>query len=149
MSFVNLLANDIWSEADIVKKCEDIVHAEFPLIEENILHRKVTAATIGSYSLTPEETQQLGEYKSVCERAKQEGIQARLDMTLLYQIMEYENAFYRLQQPIVEPIVEDDVTINQEEVDVDSEERDAAQIILGNGSEEVIYWFEQRNPVID
>ena len=47
MSFVNLFSNDIWSDADITRRTEAMVHSVTPAFEETILTRKVMAASMG------------------------------------------------------------------------------------------------------
>ena len=148
MSFINLLANDIWTDADITRRTESMVHSEFPLEEENILHRKVTGSMGGMYQLTEDEQRSLQRYTQLCEYAKQEGIAARNDMALLLRVFELENANLRLHQPIVEPILDESGNvINQEEIDNDTKERYDAQEIMNNASPEEMDVFNLRNPV--
>lgn len=150
MSFINLLSNDIWSDQDITRRTESMVHAEFSLEEENILHRKVTGSISGLYELSLEEQQQLARYTEICEIAKQEGIAARNDMTLLLNVFEVEKAKERLSLPVVEPVLDEEGNItNQEEIDNDIQERNDAQITIDNATEEELQLIELRKPVIE
>lgn len=112
MSFVNLLANDIWSEVDIINRTEAMIAAEYPAQIAGVLSRKVTAATLGAYTLTDEEKQHLVHYTDVCVYAAAEGVAARQDMALLLEVVAYEanpelelspaaQAVYNLRHPEV------------------------------------------------
>lgn len=150
MSFINLLANDIWSDADITNKTEAIIHSKFSVLEENILNRKVTGVLIGSYVMSPEEELQLQRYKEFSERAKQEGIDARNDMALLLRVFELEKAYSRLNLPVVEPEYDEDGNIlNQEQLDIDLEERSVAQEVVDSATEEEQELYLLRNPFVE
>lgn len=149
MSFINLLSNDIWTEADITKRTEAIVHSEFSLEEENILHRKVTGSITGLYQLTGEEQRDLQRYTEICELAKQEGIVARKDMALLLKVFDLESAD-RILKRIVEPMLDEEGNvINQEEIDLDAQEKVIAQETMNNAASEEMDLFNLRNPVIE
>ena len=77
MSFINLLVNDVWSEADIVNRTEALISSEFSPNVVAILNRKVTAATIGQYVLTASEQAEVGRYAAVCNAAALAGNEAR------------------------------------------------------------------------
>lgn len=147
MSFIDLMSNTIWSEADIVRRTEEIIHGQFSREAENIINRKVTGAMLKVYTPTAEEQAELIHYAEVCEQARLAGVQARADMALLYQIMDTERHLARLAQPVVDPVVDElgDV-VNQAEVDVDVAERAQAQSAVDAASPEVMQWVEVRNP---
>jgi hypothetical protein len=90
MSFVNLLADDVWSEADIVARTEAIVRSQFSAIDEQILNRKVTGQMLRQYTLTEDEQAELGAFAAATEAARQQGDTARADMALLAQAMDVE-----------------------------------------------------------
>lgn len=93
MSFINMLGNDVWNESDIVNRTEATIASEFSPATTAILNRKVTAATIGQYTLTDEEQLEVSRYAEVCRMAAAEGVAARKDMALLQTVLDYESAF--------------------------------------------------------
>jgi hypothetical protein len=143
-SFINLLANDIWSDADITRRTEAMVRSEFSLEAETILNRKVAGISLNQYTPTPEDLAEMARFKEVVDAAQAAGVAARADMALLSETLVYEvakkrlaqttlqDAWDRLQLPEVEPIVDEetDEVINQAEVDQDKAERAAAQQIV-------------------
>lgn len=92
MSFIDMMANHRWSEADIVNRTEAIIASEFPPVEVEIINRIVTAAAAGIYQLTEEEETKVNYYNVVCLLAREEGEAARADMALLAQALDYEDA---------------------------------------------------------
>ena len=91
-SFINMMANDVWSDVDIVHRTEAMIASEFSTSATAILNRKVTAATIGQYTLTEAEQLEIARYAQVCHAAAAEGIEARKDMALLQSALNYEKA---------------------------------------------------------
>lgn len=96
MSFIDLLGDVVWSEADITARTEALVHAEFSVQEETILNRKVTGAVLGQWQMTQQEQGDLLRYAAVCLQAKQAGVAARADNALLRQALAVEAALRRL-----------------------------------------------------
>lgn len=147
MSFINLLANDVWSDLDITNKTEAMIRAEFSVQAEMILNRKVVGNLTNSYELTEDDQAELARYKAVVEAARLEGIVARADMALLNKVFELEAADQRLKKPTVEPVIENEVVVNQADVDADSAERSVAQSVLDSATEDELSVFVLRNPV--
>lgn len=146
-SFVNMFSNDVWSEADIVRRTEAIIHGQFSPEQETILNRKATGAALGQYALTPDEQAELARYAQVSEAARLEGNAARADMALLLQVFEVEAAERRLAQPVVEPELDEDGNVtNQDVIDADEADRTAAQAAVDAASPEVMQWVEARRP---
>lgn len=143
-SFINLMANDVWSEADIVRHTEAMIYSQFSREQESILNRKATGAALGQYELTTSEMADLARYAQVTEDARQAGNAARQDMALLLQVLEVESAMRRLALPEVEP-----VEGNEAEVEQDQADRQAAQDTIDNASPEVMAVVEMRNPPIE
>ena len=147
MSFIDLMANDIWSEADIVRRTEAMIYSQFSREQEAILNRKATGAALGQYELTPAEQADLVRYSQVSDAARQAGDAARADMALLLQVFAVEAAERRLDQPAVEPETDEQGNVtNQDELDADEQERAAAQDVIDNASPEVMAVIEQRRP---
>lgn len=100
MSFVNLMADDRWSEADIVRRTEALIASEFPPEAQAILNRKATGAALGAYTLTPQDQADLQHFTSVSLVAQQAGIEARAQMALLGRVLDAEQG--------IAPLAEDD-----------------------------------------
>ena len=148
MSFVDLMGYDIWTEADILKRTESIVRSQFSLDEETILNRKFQGATLGQYVLTEADLNEMHRFKEIVSYSQQEGISARADMVLLTKVLQIEPSFLRLRLPLVEFQYDDEGNIlNQEAIDLDMQEREAAQQIVDSASTEVLDLCNFRNPV--
>jgi len=89
-SFINLLASDVWSEADIVSRTEAMIAGAFPNVE--ILKRKVTGMMLGQYQLTADEQAEFGAYAALSFQAGALADAARADMALLADAMAVEAA---------------------------------------------------------
>jgi len=119
-----------------------MVRSVMPLADELVLNRKVQGAALGEYTLTPEDQAQMALLAQAGLAAQQAGIEARQQMALLLEVFEAEVAerrlaqpalqecWDRLQQPVVDPIEEDGVVVNQDDVDLDAQERDEAQQVI-------------------
>ena len=141
--FVDLMASDIWSDADITNRTEAVIASEFSPNEVAILNRKATGAALGQYQLNPEEVAQIARYAEAGEIARQAGIQARADMQLLKEVLAVESAITRLKQPELDPETSDEA-----EVEADIAEREAAQLVIDSASAEAIALVELRSPKV-
>lgn len=149
MSFIDMMANDVWSDADITNRTEAMVRAVVPVAEELVLNRKIQGAALGQYTLTAEDEAQMALLAQAGFAAQQEGIAARADMALLLEVFEVEKAEQRLALPIVEPILDEQGNVtNQAEIDADAAERTAAQEKVAASEEEVMGWVEARRPPV-
>jgi hypothetical protein len=92
MSIINLLANDIWTDADILRRTESMIRSEFSFDEESVLNRKATAAALGAYEFTEDEQYELIRYTAVAENARVEYRAAVRDRDLLNEVFKYEEA---------------------------------------------------------
>lgn len=140
MSFVDLMADDRWSEADIVRRTEAMIRSEFSAEAETILNRKVSGMVLGIYAPTEAEQAEMARYQATVEAARVAGNEARADMALLLRVFPLEEAqrrldrvalvvaWDRLQDPEVEPVVDEDTgeVTNAEDVERDKAERAAA-----------------------
>lgn len=138
-SFIDMMSNDVWSDADITTRTEAMVRAVMPMQDELVLNRKVQGAALGEYTLTEQDQVDMARLAQAGFQAQQMGIAARADMALLLRVMEAEKALSRLDRPEVAP---DDETF-----EVDQTERSAAQDVIGEASEEVLWWVEKRRPI--
>lgn len=107
-SFINLMADDVWSEADIINRTEAIIAAEFPPARHAILQRKVQGQGMGVYVLTEQEQQELQRYALVSAHAGSLADAARADMALLQAAFDAEAAQRRLAQPPADPPTDED-----------------------------------------
>lgn len=140
MSFVDLMANDVWSEADITRRTESMIRSEFSAEAETILNRKVSGMVLGIYAPTDAEMIEMGRYQMAVEAARVAGQEARADMALLLRVFPLEEAhrrldcpdpvvaWERLQAPEIEPILDPETggVMNREAVELDAAERGAA-----------------------
>ena len=115
-----------------------------------ILNRKVVGQIGGMYQLTDSEKEELVRYQLAVENARQEGIAARYDNELLKSILVLDDNIRRLNQPTVEPILDESGNVtNQEEIDLDSAEKQAALAVVESATDEQRYWMDQRHPPIE
>jgi hypothetical protein len=140
MSFISLLANDIWPDADITRRTEAMVRTEFSQEAETILNRKVAGMSLGQYVPTQDDLDEMARFKVVVDAAHDEGVAARADMALLLDTMAYETAMKRLAQPLPP----EDAT--DEEKAQDAAERAEAQAVVDGASQAVIDLYALRNP---
>lgn len=153
-SFVNLLGNDVWSEADIVNRTEAELHGQVSKEVELILSRKMIGFSLGRMIPTAQEQADLTTYEIAAYRAQQSGIAARADMALLQLALDYEQAQARLLWPILTKpamimIINElhaYVEIINPAIAVDAAERVAAQAVLDAATPETLALMALRNP---
>ena len=143
-SFINLMADDMWSEADIIRRTEAMIRSEFSLEVETILNRKVSGMSLGTYQPTEQDLADMARYDQVAKAAQAAGVAARADMALLLQVLPLETAqrrldrmalsaaWDRLQLPKVQPVIDEATgqVTNADEIAQDREERKAAQAVV-------------------
>ena len=140
-SFVNLMASDVWSEADISNRTEALIASEFSPTAVAILNRKATGAALGQYQLSAEDAAEIARYAEVSERAREMGKQAMEDMALLREVLDVEKAMRRLGQPLAGAEAAD-----QAAIDADLAERSAAQAVVDAASPAALAMIQLRNP---
>jgi hypothetical protein len=133
-SFIDLMANDNWSDADIVRRTEAILSSQFP--NSQILQRKVQGQMLGQYTLTADEQAQLQAYAAASFAAGADADQARADMDLLRRTWAVEAAQTRLAQPVVDGD------------DQDAAERAAAQAVIDAATPDALALAAQRAQTI-
>ena len=148
MSFINLMASDVWTEADIIRRTEAMVRSKFTEAAELIINRKLQGAALGQYQLSLEEQAEVAAFNETVFAARQAGDAARADMAVLNEVLTVEPAFLRLRQPELEPeLGEDGQVINQDALDQDAADRMAAQSLVEGASVQVLDLLIQRNPL--
>jgi hypothetical protein len=133
-SFVNTMANDVWSDEDITNHTETRIAAEFP--RWPILQRKVLAQMEGIYALTVDEQAQYDQYKAFAFQMGALADAARADMGLLLQVFILEAAQARLAQPLRYIDGSEDAPSIPQNDPVDADERAAAQAVVDAASQE-------------
>ncbi|HJV54318.1 MAG TPA: hypothetical protein VJ652_22835 [Noviherbaspirillum sp.] len=137
-SFVDLMGNDVWSEADIVNRTEALVRSEFSRDAEMILQRKATGALLGQYVMTEEEQAELARFATVTALARKAGVDARADMALLRAALDVEAAQRRRALPVFDgPEALEDGSPNPA-VQVDADERTGAQAVIDAAAPETL-----------
>lgn len=139
MSFINMYANDVWSDADIVHHTEQMLHSRVSKEAELILSRKMIGFSLGLIIPTAEEQVELTLYQLAAAEAQQAGIEARADMVLLQAVLDYEAAQARL---LVAPVTEP-----EEAVLVDTQECAAAQTTVDTADNNVVSIALLRQPI--
>lgn len=143
MSFINLLANDVWSDADMLRRTESMIRSEFSQEAETILNRKAVGMALGTYTPSTEEVAEMERYTTVVEAARVELQAAQADMALLTQVFELEKADRIMKQmPLSEALTiidsvkpEEDLdefgnVVNQEEINAYNTNINNAQAVV-------------------
>lgn len=137
-SFIDMMANDVWSQADIDNKVQAMIRSRYSDNDE------LKAARLARSGGDPAFVAALDEWIASCVA---EGRQARDDMTLLLQVFDVEAAERRLALPVVEPELDEQGNIvNMEALAQDQNERDAAEAVVDDASPEVMQWVDARRP---
>lgn len=148
MSFIDLMANDVWSDADIKARLHAEIRSEVSEQSEAELNRALQGKMLGMHTMTPGEMALLMLFKGATDRVAVLGAAARADMALLAATLPVEAAQRRLAQPVVLPLEagEPPVPINLEAVALDTQEREAAQAVVDGASAEALALALLRNP---
>lgn len=134
--FVDLMGNDVWSEADIKARLHAMIRARFSEQVEAELSRAVMGAMLGQHQITPQEGAAIAAFKALTDEVAVVGVQARSDWALLQQVFAVEAAQRRLSVP--EPEVPE-VPNAQDEA-----ERAQAQSLIDAASPEVVALVQAR-----
>lgn len=161
-SFINLMASDVWSEADIKSRLHAEIRSEISEQLEQELNRALQGKVLGMHTMTDAEMALLMQFKAATDRAAVLGSQARADRVLLGEVLAHESAVTRLSQAAVElPIAAEPPTPVDGEPEVryappapddtaylaDKAEREAAEAVVAVASPEVVALHLLRNPV--
>lgn len=143
MSFINLMANDVWSEADIKARLHAEIRSSISEMVETELNRALQGLALGLHALSTSEQEVLQLFKAETNRVALLGVTARADMALLTEVLALEAAKVRLAEPVVDPLAE------PEAVALDAQERQCAQIAADAASPQARALFLLRNPTPD
>lgn len=127
MSFIDMMSDQIWTDAEITKRTESIVRSVMPLDDELVLNRKIQGEALGQYVLTDADKADIAKLAQVGFLAQQEGKSARDDMILLLNVFSVENA----EKIMLNPNSTEEEIMN-------------AQNILDSISPDVLFWVEKR-----
>lgn len=127
-SFIDLMGNDAWSDADIVNRTEAIIAGQFPRVE--VLKRKVTGMILGQYQLTGSEQQEFAAYATASFSAGQLADTARADMALLLDAKRVEAATHRLADPVKENDTADSAERARAQAVIDAATAPARALVL-------------------
>ena len=148
MSFVNLMASDVWSDADITSRTEAMLRAQWSVQAQTILSRKAVGVALGQFTLSPDEQIELGRFANAGLAARVAGEEARADMALLRQALEAERCYAILALPVTEPeLGEEGEVTNQTELDLDEQNRTSAQQGIDKAGPEALALVEQRKEI--
>jgi hypothetical protein len=142
MSFVDMMASDVWSSADIDNKVQALIRSRYSAQDELKASRLARTPN-------PSETDAafVASVDSWIGDCVAEGRAARTDMELLAQVLDMEAHKRRLDMPLAEPVLdEQELVANQDALDADTAERAAAQALLDAASPEAKELFDLRNP---
>jgi hypothetical protein len=89
-SFVNLLASDVWSEADIVNRGRAVIAAQVSEARQNELRTILLGHIAGMRTAAPEEMAEIALVQSLTEAQVVENARARADMALLGAVLAFE-----------------------------------------------------------
>lgn len=147
-SFINLMGNDVWSAVDIKSRLHAEIRGEVSENSETELNRALQGAALGLYTLSATEKAGVLHFKSVMDKVEALGLQAREDMALLSAAMITEVAQRRLAQTVVALVEEGEPPkpINTEAVQIDAQEREAAQAVVNGASADALALALLRNP---
>lgn len=130
MSFVDMMADRIWTDAEITNRTEAMVRSVMSLADELVLNRKVQGAALGQYTLTAEDQADMERLAQAGFAARQAGIEARYDMLVLNEVFEVEKAEKILADP-----------------DASEDDKIRAQERISVSDDEVMRWVEARRSV--
>lgn len=145
MSFIDLMASDVWSSADIDNKVQALIRSRFSAQDELKASRLARTS-----SPSDSDTAFVASVDAWIAECVLEGRSARADMELLLQVLAMLDANTRLLQPEVEPQYDEDGQVtNQDELAADADQRMQAQQILDTASDDAKALFELRKPPIE
>lgn len=154
MSIVNLLKNDIWSEADIINAGRAAIYSQISFDRQQELQTIMLGHIAGMRTATMEELTEIAQVQAVTEAQASANAAARADMALLNDVLAYEAALDRLTCAVIDgPLTIEHTDLNglvsdipNPAIAVDAEERDAAEAVINAASEETHVLYVLRHP---
>ena len=90
MSFINLMADDVWTDADITNRARATIASAVSEARQNELRTIMLGHVAGLRTATPAELAEIMQVKALTEQAAAAAAQARADMALLSQVLAAE-----------------------------------------------------------
>ena len=149
MSIVNLLKNDIWSEADIINAGRAAIYSQISFDRQQELQTIMLGHIAGMRTATMEELAEIAQVQAVTEAQASANAAARADMALLNDVLAYEAALERLTcAPITEPatIMEGEVEVPNPWIAHDAQERAEAQDLIDGVTQDTLDLYALRHP---
>lgn len=149
MSIVNLLKNDIWSEADIINAGRAAIYSQISFDRQQELQTIMLGHIAGLRTATMEELTEIAQVQAVTEAQVIANAEARADMALLNDVLAYEAALERLTcAPITEPatIMEGEVEVPNPWIAHDAQERAEAQALIDAATQGTLDLHALRHP---
>ena len=149
MSIVNLLKNDIWSEADIINAGRAAIYSQISFDRQQELQTIMLGHIAGMRTATMEELAEIAQVQAVTEAQASANAAARADMALLNDVLAYEAALERLTcAPITEPatIMEGEIEVPNPWIAHDAQERADAQAVIDASTQETLDLYALRHP---
>lgn len=87
---INLMANDVWSEADILNHVRAITTSQVSEQRQDELQTIMLGHIAGMRTATPAEMQEVGMVAQLVEQGAAMAAQARVDMATLQKVLDYE-----------------------------------------------------------
>lgn len=149
MSIVNLLKNDIWSEADIINAGRAAIYSQISFDRQQELQTIMLGHIAGLRTALPAELAEIASVQQVTEAQAVANDEARADMARLLAVMAYEAALERLTcAPITEPatIMEGEVEVPNPWIAHDAQERAEAQALIDAATQDTLDLYALRHP---
>ena len=149
MSIVNLLKNDIWSEADIINAGRAAIYSQISFDRQQELQTIMLGHIAGLRTALPAELAEIATVQQVTEAQAVANDEARADMARLLAVMAYEAALERLTcAPITEPlmIMEGEIEVPNPWIAHDAQERADAQAVIDASTQETLDLYALRHP---
>lgn len=149
MSIVNLLKNDIWSEADIINAGRAAIYSQISFDRQQELQTIMLGHIAGMRTATMEEMAEIAQVQAVTQAQVIANAAARADMALLNDVLAYEAALERLTcAPITEPatIMEGEVEVPNPWIAHDAQERAEAQALIDASTQDTLDLYALRHP---
>lgn len=154
MSIVNLLKNDIWSEADIINAGRAAIYSQISFDRQQELQTIMLGHIAGMRTASMDEMAEIAQVQAVTQAQALANAAARADMALLNDVLAYEAALDRLTRaPITEPAT---VTvfdahggssvIANPAIAHDAQERAEAQDLIDGVTQDTLDLYALRHP---
>ena len=153
MSYVNLMANDVWSESDITNRGRAIIESHVSEARQNELRTIMLGHIAKMRQASQEELAEIMTVQALTEQVVLDNAAARSDALLLAQVIELEKAITRLALPLWElPVLDTEGFVSTEqspEYASDESERRLAGLIVSAAEmlPGVMSLYALRNPV--